>query len=67
MVLQNNRLAGSKMRSDPFAFFSIQNNTPKLWIYGMIVVEPEAVLSDHVQLPPKDTECFSIDAVRVAC
>lgn len=67
MILQDDGLSIAKVLCDPLTFFAIQDDTTELRIDSMVLVEPQAILRNHIELSAKNAEGFAVDAVRVAC
>lgn len=60
MVLQDDRLPITQVLCNPPPLLPIQDHAAKLRVYRMILIKPQTVLRDHVQLAPKDlVECQS--------
>lgn len=66
MVLQNDGLSITKMLGNTLSLLTIKDDASKLWVYGVVLVESQAVLGDHVELSAEDAEGLAIDAVCVA-
>lgn len=66
MVLQDNRLAPTERFCYPRALVRVNNNTTKVAIHAVALVEPERILSDHLQLPPKHAKSLAMNRMRVA-
>jgi hypothetical protein len=63
MILQNDSFSIAQTLSDLPALLTIQHDTAKVRVYGVVFVEAQAVLCHHVQLAAKDGECFAVGTV----
>lgn len=64
MVLQNGCLAVSETFGNFLAFFAVQHNATKVWIYSVALVEAQTVLGDHVELAAKNAPRFAVHAAK---
>lgn len=60
MILQDNRFAVAQVLGDPTTFLAIEDNPAKLRIHGVILVETQGVLRDHVQFAAERAEGFAV-------
>jgi len=64
VVLQDDGLAIPETLCDFLAFFAVQHHSAKVLVDGVVFVEAQAVLGDHVELAAEDREGFAVDAVH---
>ena len=67
MILQNSSLPTPQRLSNLLPLLSIQHNPPKLSIHSMTLIKPQRILRNHIQFPPKRTECLPMHRVCMAC
>jgi hypothetical protein len=63
VVLQDDSLAISQTLRDPPSLLAIQHDPAEILVHGVVFVEAQAVLGDHVELAAEDREGFAVDAV----
>jgi hypothetical protein len=63
VVLQDNSFAISQTLRDPSPLLAIQHHSAEVLVDGVVFVEAQAVLGDHVELAAEDREGFAVDAV----
>lgn len=66
VVLQDDRLAITQVFCNPPSLLAIQYHAAELRVHRMILIEPQTVLRNHVQLPPKYRERLPIHAMCMA-
>lgn len=54
VVLQDSRFAVTQALGDLPPFLAVQHHASEVGIYSMALVESQAILSHHVELPAKD-------------
>ena len=61
VILQNGRFPIAQTFSNFPAFLAVQDHASKVWIHSMALVESQAILSHHIELPAKYRERFPVD------
>ena len=54
VVLQDDGLAITQTLRDPPALLAIQHHSAEILVHGVVFVEAQAVLGDHVELAAED-------------
>jgi hypothetical protein len=54
VVLQDDSLAITQTLRDPPALLAIQHHSAEILVHGVVFVEAQAVLGDHVELAAED-------------
>lgn len=65
-VLVKERQRHTQRLRNPLPLLARQHHAAKLLVHGVALVEAQAILRDHIQLPPKCREGLPIRRVRVA-
>jgi hypothetical protein len=65
VVLKDDCLSIPEMRSDLLAFFAVKHHASELRIHGVVFVEAQAVLCNHIKLAAEHGERFAVHAVGV--